>query len=98
MAKKSITIDPENFDTLYWTSRFYATIGNAKLAAPLIEKAISIAPFKFIISTFCIFVAKKAFAENRPLKAVALEMCDLSEEELDKALDPSKMTRGGFVD
>ena len=43
-------------------------------------------------------IAKKAFAENRPLKAVALEMCDLSEEELDKALDPSKMTMGGFVD
>ena len=43
-------------------------------------------------------IAKKAFAENRPLKAVALEMCDLSEEELDKALDPSKMTRGGFLD
>ena len=43
-------------------------------------------------------IAKKAFAENRPLKAVALEMCDLSEEELDKALDLSKMTRGGFVD
>ena len=43
-------------------------------------------------------IAKKAFAENRPLKDVALEMCDLSEEELDKALDPSKMTRGGFVD
>ncbi|MDP6431168.1 MAG: class II fumarate hydratase [SAR324 cluster bacterium] len=43
-------------------------------------------------------IAKKAFTENRPLKAVALEMCDLSEEELDKALDPSKMTRGGFVD
>ena len=43
-------------------------------------------------------IAKKAFAENRPLKAVALEMCDLSDEELDKALDPSKMTRGGFVD
>ena len=45
LAKKAITMDPENFDTLYWTSRFYATIGNAKLAAPLVEKAISIAPF-----------------------------------------------------
>ncbi|MBS1255610.1 MAG: Fumarate hydratase class II [Deltaproteobacteria bacterium] len=43
-------------------------------------------------------IAKKAFAENRPLKDVALEMCDLSEEELDKALDPSKMTKGGFVE
>ena len=42
-------------------------------------------------------IAKKAFAENRALKEVALEMCDLSEEELDKALDPTKMTKGGFV-
>ncbi|HKI47128.1 MAG TPA: class II fumarate hydratase [Balneolales bacterium] len=43
-------------------------------------------------------IAKKAFAEGRPLKEVALEMTDLSEEELDKALDPIKMTRGGFTD
>ena len=43
-------------------------------------------------------IAKKAFAENRPLKSVALEMCDLSEEDLDKALDPSRMTGGGFLD
>ena len=42
-------------------------------------------------------IAKKAFAENRALKEVALEMCDLSEEELDKALDPTKMTKGGFL-
>lgn len=41
-------------------------------------------------------IAKKAFSENRPLRDVALEMSDLSEEELDKALDPVKMTRGGF--
>ena len=43
-------------------------------------------------------IAKKAFAENRALKEVALEMCDLSEAELDKALDPTKMTKGGFVE
>ncbi|TVQ73150.1 MAG: class II fumarate hydratase [Balneolaceae bacterium] len=43
-------------------------------------------------------IAKKAFAENRPLKEVALEMTDLSEEELDKALDPIKMTKGGFTE
>ena len=43
-------------------------------------------------------IAKKAFVENRELKEVALEMCDLSKAELDKALDPTKMTKGGFVE
>ncbi len=43
-------------------------------------------------------IAKKAFADNRPLKEVALEMTDLSEEELDNALDPMKMTKGGFTE
>lgn len=43
-------------------------------------------------------IAKTAFAEGRPLKEVALEMTDLSSEELDKALDPMKMTRGGFTE
>ncbi len=35
-------------------------------------------------------IAKKAFMENRTLKEVAEGMCDLSEEELEKALDPKK--------
>ena len=43
-------------------------------------------------------IAKKAFAENRALKDVAKEMTEMSEEELDKALDPMKMTRGGFTE
>lgn len=43
-------------------------------------------------------IAKKAYAENRPLKEVAQEMTDLSSEELDQALDPIKMTKGGFTD
>lgn len=43
-------------------------------------------------------IAKKAFAESRPLKEVAKEMTDLSDEELDKALDPIKMTKGGFTE
>ncbi|MDG5765999.1 class II fumarate hydratase [Balneolales bacterium ANBcel1] len=43
-------------------------------------------------------IAKTAFADDRPLKEVALEMTDLSEEELDKALDPMKMTKGGFTE
>jgi len=42
-------------------------------------------------------IAKKAFKENRSLKEVALEMCELSEADLDNALNPIKMTKGGFV-
>lgn len=43
-------------------------------------------------------IAKKSFAESRPLKEVAKEMTDLSDEELEKALDPIKMTKGGFTE
>jgi fumarate hydratase class II len=41
-------------------------------------------------------IAKKSYAEDRPLLEVAKEMCDVSEEELKKALDPMTMTKGGF--
>jgi fumarate hydratase class II len=43
-------------------------------------------------------IAKKAFKENRPVKDVAREMTDLSDEELDQVLDPVKMTKGGFME
>lgn len=43
-------------------------------------------------------IAKKAFKEGRPVKEVAREMTDLSDEELDNALDPIKMTKGGFME
>lgn len=43
-------------------------------------------------------IAKKAFKEGRPVKEVAREMTDLSDEELDEALDPIKMTKGGFME
>ena len=40
-------------------------------------------------------IAKKAYAEKRPVLEVALAETDLSEEELKKLLDPAKLTRGG---
>ncbi len=40
-------------------------------------------------------IAKKAYAEGRPIREVAAEMTDLSEEELAKLLDPAALTRGG---
>lgn len=42
-------------------------------------------------------IAKRAYAEDRPLKDVALEMTDLSAEELDRLLDPAKLTKGGVA-
>jgi fumarate hydratase class II len=41
-------------------------------------------------------VAKKAYAEGRPVKDVAKEMTDLSDEELDRLLDPAALTKGGI--
>jgi len=43
-------------------------------------------------------IAKTAFKEGRPVKEVARDMTDLSDKELDQALDPIKMTRGGFME
>ncbi len=42
-------------------------------------------------------IAKRAYAENRSLIDVALEDTDLSKEDLEKYLDPVKMTKGGFT-
>jgi fumarate hydratase class II len=41
-------------------------------------------------------VAKKAYAEGRPVKDVARDMTDLTDEELDRLLDPAALTEGGI--
>jgi fumarate hydratase class II len=41
-------------------------------------------------------IAKRAYAEKRSLKDVALEMTNLSAEELDRLLDPRQLTEGGI--
>jgi fumarate hydratase class II len=41
-------------------------------------------------------LAKKAYAEGRSLKDVAAQMTDLSKAELDRLLDPGKLTEGGM--
>ncbi|MEM7431905.1 MAG: class II fumarate hydratase [Pseudomonadota bacterium] len=41
-------------------------------------------------------VAKKAYAEGRAVKDVAKEMTDLTDEELDRLLDPATLTKGGI--
>lgn len=42
-------------------------------------------------------IAKTAYKEKRPLMDVALDMTDLSKSELEKLLDPYKLTQGGIV-
>jgi fumarate hydratase, class II len=41
-------------------------------------------------------IAKKAYAEGRPIREVAGEMTDLPREELARLLDPAELTRGGI--
>lgn len=41
-------------------------------------------------------VAKQAYKEGRPVKDVAREMTDLTDEELDRLLDPTSLTEGGI--
>jgi fumarate hydratase, class II len=41
-------------------------------------------------------IAKRAYAENRRVKDLALQLTDLTEEELDRLLDPKDLTTGGI--
>lgn len=41
-------------------------------------------------------IAKQAYQEGRPIKELAKEQTNLSEEELDRLLDPGALTRGGI--
>ena len=41
-------------------------------------------------------IAKKAYAEARAVKDVAMEMTELTDEELDRLLDPAALTEGGI--
>lgn len=40
--------------------------------------------------------AKQAYKDGKPIKDVALEMTDLSSDELDRLLDPAELTKGGI--
>ena len=41
-------------------------------------------------------IAKKAYAQGRPIREVAAEMTDLPREQLAKLLDPAELTTGGI--
>jgi len=41
-------------------------------------------------------IAKKAYAEGKPIREIAQKMTDLSREELSQLLDPAELTKGGI--
>lgn len=41
-------------------------------------------------------IAKKAYAEGKPIREVAQKMTNLSPEELARLLDPAELTKGGI--
>jgi fumarate hydratase class II len=41
-------------------------------------------------------IAKKAYAEGRPIREIAASMTDLKREQLDQLLDPAELTVGGI--
>jgi fumarate hydratase class II len=41
-------------------------------------------------------IAKKAYAEGRPIRDVAAELTDLTDKELDRLLDAAELTKGGI--
>ena len=42
-------------------------------------------------------IAKAAYKDGRPIREVALEMTDLSDERLAELLDPNRLTKGGLA-
>ncbi|QKX17968.1 aspartate ammonia-lyase [Microbulbifer sp. YPW1] len=43
-------------------------------------------------------IAKAAYASGRPILDVAVEMTNLSKSELEKLLDPARLSQGGIID
>jgi fumarate hydratase class II len=41
-------------------------------------------------------LAKKAYKEGRPIREVAKEMTDLTDQDLARLLDPTSLTQGGI--
>jgi fumarate hydratase class II len=73
------------------------TVNRARLAEALDRNPILITALNPVIGyEKGAAIAKKAYAEGRPIREVAADMTDLAREELDRLLDPSELTRGGI--
>jgi fumarate hydratase class II len=73
------------------------TVNRARLAEALDRNPILVTALNPVIGyEKGAAIAKKAYAEGRPILEVAQQMTDLPREELKKLLDPAELTRGGI--
>ena len=74
------------------------TVNQVQLDAALARNPILVTALNSVIGYEAgAAIAKKAYAEGRPVIDVAEESCDLSRSELERLLDPRTLTRGGIV-
>jgi fumarate hydratase, class II len=73
------------------------TVNKARLAEALDRNPILVTALNPVIGyEKGAAIAKKAYAQGRPILEVAAEMTDLPREQLAKLLDPAELTRGGI--
>jgi fumarate hydratase class II len=73
------------------------TVNTENLEQALERNPILVTALNPVIGYECgAATAKKAYAEGRPIRDVAREMTDLSDEELARLLDPAALTKGGI--
>jgi len=72
-------------------------VNDANLAAALERNPILVTAMNSVIGyDKGAEIAKKAYAEGRPVRDVAAELTDLTDAELDRLLDPAELTKGGI--
>ncbi len=72
-------------------------VNHANLAHPLDRNPILVTALNSVIGyELGAAIAKKAYAEGRPVREIAAEMTDLSAEDLDRLLDAAELTKGGI--
>jgi len=75
------------------------TVNQDRIASPLDRNPILVTALNSVIGyDKAAEIAKKAYKEGRPVRDVAVEMTTLSKEELDRLLDPRKLTEGGSTE
>ncbi|TDJ46923.1 MAG: class II fumarate hydratase [Gammaproteobacteria bacterium] len=73
------------------------TVNEANLSAALDRNPILVTAMNSVIGyDQGAAIAKKAYADGRPVKEVAREMTDLTDAELERLLDPAELIKGGI--